>query len=145
MSFDPDTFLDQEVAQPMETRYTPIPENTYKAFIDDIVVRDAKGTPVLDVVWQIPDEALQENLGLEKILVRQSIFLDIDDDGRLLFGPNQNIRLGSLREALAQNKKGRWSFRSLVGAGPCMIKVSQKPDKDDPEIKWNRVDRVVAA
>lgn len=145
MSFDPDTFLNIEVDQPMETKYTPVPEDTYQAFIEEIIVRDAKGTPVLDVVWDIPSEELRENLGLEKVLVRQSIFIDIDDDGRILFGPNQNVRLGNLRAALNQNKKGKWSFRSLIGAGPCMIKVSIKPDKDDPEVKWNRVDRVTAA
>ena len=92
---------------------SPMDMANYQAFIDDIIVRDAKGTPVLDVVWNIPNEELRENLGLEKVLVRQSIFIDIDDDGRILFGPNQNVRLGNLREALSQNKKGRWSFRSL--------------------------------
>ena len=143
-TFDPQTFLNVEVEGEMEVRYTPVPEGDYISTIDEIAVREVQGgSIVLDVTHLIHDEALAEKMGMDRLTVRQGIFLDIEPDGRIALGPNKNVRLGRLREAVGQNAPGPWNFQMLKGAGPLKIAVSISPDKEDETIKYNRVDRTL--
>ncbi len=149
MSFDPDTFLATAVEGSMETRFTPVEEGEYQALVEDYNARqvDTQRGPVtiLDVTYDILDDEVKTRMGLEKVTVRQSIFLDVEPDGRLTLGqPNKNVKLGRLREALHQNGPGPWSFNQLKGAGPLMIKVSQRADKNDPSTIYNDVQRTAA-
>lgn len=147
-TFDEDVFLNTEIKEPMETRFTPVPDDDYLAFIDDnLAFRRVNDSPVVDVTYILSDcDALKEKLGMERLTVRQSLFIDVDGQGRIVFGPNKNIRLGRLREALGQNKAGKpWSFAHLKGAGPVKIHVIQRPDKNDPTVIYNDVTRVAAA
>lgn len=145
--FNPDTFLSTTTTDSNATRYEPIPEGEYKAMIEKVDGRDAKGARILDITYLILEqEQLAERLGLRNLVVRQSIFLDVNDDGLLDSGPNKNVKLGKLRDAVGQNKKGQpWSPLMLAGAGPVLIQVSVRPDKEDPEVLYNDVKRVVAA
>lgn len=147
-TFDPQTFLNSEVAGVMETNYTPVPGNDYTATIDDIIAREVtteRGTSiVLDILHLIHDEALKEKLGMERLIVRQGIFLDVGPRGEILLGPNKNVKLGRLRAAVGQNKAGPWNFGMLKGAGPLRITVSVGPDKKDPTIPRNNVDKTFA-
>jgi len=148
-SFDADTFLSTTVEGEMETHFTPVDEGEYTAMIEDIAAREVTGnqgtTPVLDVMYNVLDEEVKEKMGMDKVIVRQSIFLDVEEDGRLALGqPNKNIKLGKLRDALGQNGSGPWSFHDLKGAGPLVIKVSQRADKNDPSIVYNDVQRTAA-
>lgn len=141
-AFDPDTFLDTSIEKANETVYTPIPEGDYQAMVDKIEGRKAKDSPLLDITFEILDDNLKEKMDQEKLTVRSSVFLDVDDNGMLAFGMNKNVRLGKLRDALGQNKDGKpWSPRMLEGAGPLVINVTQRPDKDDPSVVYNDVRR----
>lgn len=144
--FHPDNFLDTEMDDALEDVYTPIPEADYMALVDDIKMRTTKADQqILDVTYDILDEDLKTKMDTEKVIVRQSLFLDIDN-GVLALGSNKNIKLGKLRAALGQNVQGKpWSPRLMKGAGPIKIHVTQRPDKDDPEIVYNDVSKVVAA
>ena len=143
-TFDPQTFMAQETDGAMETRYTPVPADDYTATIDDVDVRDVGGGQVvLDVTHLIHDSELAEKMGMERLTVRQGIFLDIEPNGVIALGPNKNVKLGRLREAIGQNKPGSWNFQMLKGAGPLRIAVSIKPDKEDPTILYNRVDKTL--
>jgi len=143
-TFDPESFMQQEMTGQMETRYTPVPANDYTSTIDDVVVREtADGTKILDVTHLIHDSQLAEDMGMEKLFVRQGIFLDIEPGGNIAIGPNKNVKLGRLREAVGQNTPSTWSFGLLKGAGPLRISVSIKPDKEDPSIQYNRVDKTL--
>jgi len=144
-SFNPETFLSGEVKGEMETKYTPVPEDDYTAFVHDVAAREINDTPVLDVIYKILDEALQASMDAEDIFVRQSIFVDVDGDGNIQFGPNKNVKLGQLRDACGQNTKAMWTPSMLRGGGPLMIRVTQRPDKNDPETVYNDVKRVAAA
>ena len=84
-------------------------------------------------------------MNMERVSVRQSIFIDMESDGRIALGENRNVKLGKLREALGQNNAGAWAPRMLVGAGPVTIKTINKPDKNDPETIYSNVQRVAAA
>lgn len=136
--FNPETFLNQTTDTSFETRRTPVPENEYIAVVDDIKFRSAKESIILDVFWLIDDAALAAKMGLPKVTVRQSIFLDITSDGRFETGPNKNIGLGRLREALGQNT-GAWAPMQLKGAGPVKLVVINRPDDKDATIIYDDV------
>tara|TARA_Y100000310_G_scaffold344774_1_gene459393 strand:- start:2029 stop:2472 length:444 start_codon:yes stop_codon:yes gene_type:complete len=139
--FDPDVFLNTEIEGAMETKFTPVPAGEHEAFIDDIAMREVNDTPVLRVTWKVPNEALAAELGVDDIQVNDDLFLDIEADGRLMFGPNKNIKLGRLREALGQNKPGEtWGFSQLRGAGPTKLIVSHNYSKSG-EGPFARVDK----
>ena len=148
-TFDPATFMNTETEGVMETRYTPIPADDYTATIDDVVVREVtndRGSSILlDVTHLVHAPELAQKMGMERPTVRQGIFLDINPSGVVELGPNKNVKLGRLREAVGQNKPGPWNFAKLKGAGPLKITVSVKPDKDDARIMYNRVERTLAA
>ena len=144
-TFDAATFLNQEVDGPMETNYTPVPANDYTAMVDDIDAREVtteRGKSiVLDITHLIDDPALADEMGMDRLTVRQGIFLDVDPNGAIPLGPNKNVKLGRLRAAVGQNQTGAWNFMMLKGAGPLRISVSVGPDKKDPTIPRNNVDR----
>ena len=139
-TFDPDTFLGTETDQAMDTHFKPIPEGEYTAMIDTVIAKEVNDTPVLDVTYVITDDELKVTMNMDRVSVRQSIFVDMEADGRIALGSNKNVKLGKLREALGQNS-GNWSPRMLVGAGPVRIKTINKPDKDDPETIYSNVRR----
>lgn len=143
-TFDPDTFLNASVDTAFETRRTTVPANDrYLGIIDTVKPRAAKDRIILDIFWAVQDDALKASLNMQKVIVRQSVFLDFDETGKLAKGVNQNVQLGQVRDALNQNSPGvPWSPRLLIGAGPAMLKVSERPDDKNPLIKYNDVDRV---
>jgi hypothetical protein len=133
--FNPDAFMNQQVAGQMDTQYIPVPESDYAAVIDDVKPRKAKDSAILDVMWAIgsdqpvitgPDagKTVQQVTGLPKNIVRQSIFLDLSPEGYLDVSKGKNIQLGQLREALGQNDPQRpWGPNMLKGQ---MAKVTVK-------------------
>jgi hypothetical protein len=146
-TFDAANFLDNKVEGESETRYTPIPEDDYVAMISDdaLVLREINDSPAVDVIYVIDAPELAEQMQMERISVRQTLFLDIDADGTLAFGPNQNVKLGKLRDALGQNKASqKWNFRMMEGAGPVKIRVGKRPDKNDPTVIYNDVKAVTS-
>lgn len=129
-AFDPDTFLNQEVTGANEVKYTPVPIGEYTAFIDDLTMDSYEEQPILVLHYAILSEELKAKLGLEKPTVQDRIFLDMNEDGSIAFGPNKNVRLGRVREAVDQNNpKKKWNFNMLRGAGPVAIMVDHKFNK----------------
>jgi len=142
--FDPETFLDTETSDTGDTRFTPIPAAEYKGIINKVakprVMTD--GGVVLDILWEVLDDNIRQMMNRDKVLCKQSIWLDIED-GHLAFGVNQNVGLSKLRDAVKQNKSGKpWAPRMLEGKGPCLIQVSQKEKTDDSTIVYNNVVKV---
>lgn len=150
--FDPDSFLNTETSDANETHYTPVPEDEYMAMIEGVTARMARtkngDSPILSLMWKILEQdELAEKLGFrDGMRVKQDLWLDLEPDGSISIGPNKNVKLGKVRDAVGQNKAGKaWAPRQLEGAGPCVIVVSQRPDDDDSEIIYNDVKRVAAA
>jgi hypothetical protein len=146
--FNPDTFLDQSVEAPFDTVRTTIPPgDSYMGVIDNAAGRQIETKTgaqriVMDVSWEVLDDNIRAQLNLSKIIVRQTVWLDYDENGKLAKGVNQNVQLGQLRDAIGQNGPGAWSPRMLVGAGPARLKISERVDEKNPAIKYNDVDRV---
>jgi len=144
---NPETFLDASIEGPLETQRTTVPaKDGYIGQIEDLKVRIVEtkqgARAILDVFWDLIDEDLKKLLNRPKITVRQSIFLEFDETGKLARGVNQNIVLGQLRDACKQNTKEAWLPRMLINAGPCRLKISERVDEKNVAIKYNNVDRV---
>jgi hypothetical protein len=152
-TFDPAAFEAMVIDEANETKTTPVPDGDYpglihKAQVSTITIKSGEraGTevPILNITWELTDEdgKLAEELNREKVFVRQDIWLDVNEHGGLAFGPNQNVALGRLREAVGMNRKGQsFSFPMLEGAGPCMVHVKTEARQDTGDI-INRVPRV---
>lgn len=145
-AFNPEAFMSGETEGAMETHYTPIPEGDYPAFIQDVKPKEVNDTPVLDVLFKVTDDKLAKDMDMEDVIVKASIFCDVDGKGNLQFGANKNVKLGKLREACGQNNAAKaWAPLMLVGGGPLIIRVTQRPDKNDSETIYNDVSRYTAA
>lgn len=148
--FDPEAFLDSTTEGEMATNYEPVPEGDYSGVVKDVKARkvDRNGADplhILEVTWSLDAPDLAEKLNRQELTCRQSVFLDIGPNGGLEGGANKNVALGRLREALGQNNGGAWSPSRLIGAGPAIVHVSHRQDKDDPSKKYDEIKHVRAA
>lgn len=145
-AFDPETFMQTEIAGSLDTKMIPVPEGQYTARIEKVDARKIKPRDggeerlVVDITWEIDDQdsSVQQVTQREKNTVRQSLFLDLTSEGGLDMGKGKNIQLGRLREALDQNGSGHWSFAMLQGQY-AMIFVKQTHDNDKDETYANVV------
>lgn len=152
LPFDPDTFMNQTLDEPMATQLQSVPEGEYTAMIGDFdstafrtveVTNKTTGLtqsrPVLDVPFNVQDAALRAKWGRE-VIHKETFWLDLTADGRLDTGPDRNVRLGQLRAALAQNDPGKpWAPSMLRNMGPVRIKVVTTTDKSDPDKKYTNI------
>ena len=120
MQFDPQAFLDLPVEEAFERR-PPLPATDYTAVIQDVQARqwqskdkyNADGSPKTGIAYdvtlslQIP-LAVRESLGLkiDALTLKDSIMLDLNDQGGLDTAPGANRQLRNYREALDMNKPG---------------------------------------
>ena len=123
--FDPATFLDATIDTPTEKR-PPLPIGDYLATIGDIEARQWQGKKdpsksgiAYDVplTLDIPAE-IQASLGLtlSTLTLKDSIMLDLTDNGTIDNSPGKNRRLRMYREATDLNKAGdSFSARKMVG------------------------------
>lgn len=143
-TFDPDTFMQQTVDQPLDTEYFKCPEGEYPAMIGEITSQNFEtfdftyrngpqaGQPgsmtKLNIPFVINDDKLKAATGRDQIIVNKQIILDLKD-GALDFGKNRNVELGRVRQAVGQNNPGPWTFANLSGAGPVMVRVEHRTFK----------------
>jgi hypothetical protein len=149
MPFDADSFLNQTASGPMSTQVQPCPEGEYQAVIDDgdraVSAKEinTKNGPAhqLVVMFKILDEGVRQRLKRDNVTVPMNCWLDLDPSGNLDLSEGKNVSIGRLRAALGQNS-GSWSPGMLKGKGPVMVKVTQRADSRDPEVKYAEVSRV---
>lgn len=149
-AFDPEQFLNQEHTEATSTTVEPVPEGEYSAQIENVTAKKVETKNgdeivIMDIIWDILDDDVKASLGRDKVTVKQGLILDLTDEGSLDFSKGKNVRLGRLREALGQNKDGKpWSPGKMIGES-ATVQVTQRPDKNDPEVIYNDVGRVAAA
>ncbi len=125
-NFNPEQFMSTEIEGKGETDYTPIPEGEYDGVIKAVeATTTPKGSPLLELTWIVDDQEAREISGMAEPTVRQSIWLDITEAGALEFGPNKNIQLNRVREALGQNDGRPWAPNMLMGQ---VAKIEVKHD-----------------
>lgn len=148
-AFDKEAFMHTETEAAMETKFTPVPEGEYNAYIEDVeadtIKTDDGNKPVLQINYTITDEPLKELMDMERVIVRQTVWLDFEEDGTLAFGQNKNVRLGLIRDAVGQNEDGAsWSPAMLKGGGPVVIKVGHRYNKVTDEGPYPTVQRITS-
>jgi len=130
-TFDPNVFLSAEIKGANETKFTLTPKGEWDGFVKELSMDEFDGKPILVITWGLLNEELKKVMGVEQPQIQDRIFLDFEN-GALQFGPNKNIKLGRLREAVGQNDaKQKWNFNMLNGAGPVKIMVDHVPDIGD--------------
>ena len=125
--FDPESFLNQDFTEKLDTTYPVLPEGTYRATISrvearNIQFRDGNSAPALEVTFDVEAGDAAKEIGRERLSVRHTIFLNLDGKGRL--DPKNNQALARLREAVGQLDISPWSPRMLQGAGPVYVLVT---------------------
>lgn len=149
-AFDLDTFMDASTTDAGSTSVNPIPAGEYTAIIKEMskprefTSKAGDARYVTDLTWELVnvDPKIIEEVGRDTLTVRQSIWLDIAN-GTLDMGKGKNVSLNQVRDAVGQNVAGQpWSPKNLVGAGPALIVVSHRPDKDDPSRVYTEVKKV---
>lgn len=140
-TFNPELFLNTQINESLSTELLNIPEGEYVAISEPVTSESFRDFNInrgeragskgyaLDISWVINDDdgKLKEYLGRAP-KVRQSLMLDVRDDGSLEMGKGRNVGLGRLREALNQNSTGRpWSF-SMLGGQVAKVKVKHRVD-----------------
>lgn len=140
-TFNPELFLNTQITDASSTELLNVDEGEYLAISDPVTAESFRDFNInkgeragskgyaLDINWSINDETgvIKAKIGRPP-RVRQSIMLDIQNDGSLEMGAGRNVGLGQLREALGQNLTGRpWSF-SLLGGQVAKVKVKHRID-----------------
>ncbi len=144
-TFDKDSFMNAEVTGAMETHYTPCPEGEWQGYVKDLDLREVNDQPVIDLTWAIIDDRVKEELGIDEPTVRQTLWLDVDANGALSFGPNKNVDLGRVRAIAGLNDPATpFNFRMLQGIGPFTLKIGHRPDKNDASKVYADVKRISA-
>jgi len=145
--FDPNTFIHNEVKGEMDTVQVPIPEGEYPAFIDEVTAQaiDTKNGQqmALNVLFTITDDEVKEELGRDVVIARQTVWLDLDDNGALDLGKGKNVGLGKLRAAVGQNTAKAWAPGMLQGAGPVKVMITHTYNSEKDETYAN-VSKVTA-
>lgn len=127
--FDPDLFMNTTVNGALDTVVQACPvRDAALAIVDKIEADSFTGTKdpsktyfKLSVIWSIDEPDIKEELGRDKVTVRQDLFLDLTSSGALDMGTGKNVGLGRLREALGQNDPSKpWAPQMLIG---CVARV----------------------
>ena len=148
--FNPETFLAETVTGAMDTKYPVIPAGEYAAISKSITARKMPNTKhpdqgsftVIDITWAIDDAGVKEATKLENPTCRQSVFLDLDAEGKLDTSATKNVQLGRLREALGLNSADQeFSFSQLVGQ-PALVKIEHSPNPTDADNPYSNVTKV---
>lgn len=132
--FNAEQFMQTGTNEANATKVIPCPVGDYPATIERIVPRALDdGRVVMDVVWNIDDPAAKEQAKREKVMVRQSVWLEMQN-GVILGGEGVNVNLGKLRAALNQNTAGQeWNPGMLVG-GVARVRVTHRVDKETGDV-----------
>ena len=134
--FNADAFLNTEITGEMDTKMIPIPDGDFNAQVAKVAFRevtqkDGVKRAIMDVTWDIIDEGVKKETKLEKPMARQSVFLDLNEQGGLDMGKGRNIQLGRLREAVGQNRSGKaWSPANLTGQ-MAVVSIKQRIEGED--------------
>ncbi len=150
MSLNPEEFLNQTTTDATSTQLEQVAEGEYSAVVKELTLREFKiktGERAgqtgysLDLNWLVQDEGEAARLERPPI-VRQSMFMDMTQDGSIDHSKGKNVTLGRLREATGQNTPGKpWSPGLLKGA-IAIVKVEHTIDGENIYANVKRVAQV---
>lgn len=147
-SFNAESFLSTRSQGKMDTKYPTCPAGWYQAQIDNLAARqvdknDGSGqSTVMDINWLVLDDNVKQQLNVERVLVRQGIFLDLTEEGQLDYGTGKNVKLGKVRDVLKQNNPKKDWFPNLLIGSMARIHVEHKPNPNDPDSPYANVTEI---
>jgi len=132
--FNPDEFMNTEIAEEFATKRELLPPGEYQAMIEEIEAKTIgeANWPILSLRYKIVNNPEEDIAG--RILF-DTIFLDVDEKGSLIRGPNKNIRLGQLLAALGLNGRP-WRPAMLTGQ-VVMLHVTIRQNKKTGDMENN--------
>ena len=141
MQFDAQNFMNAVFTEVNDTKVVQCPAGEYQAISEKIEPRSGtigKGErqgdawASLNITWSVTDQAVLALLGRDKVIVYQSIMLDLTPQGGLDMGAGKNVNLGRLREALGMNQPGQPFSPSMMQGHLAKISVRHVPSFKDP-------------
>lgn len=144
--FDPDSFMNDTTTESNDTAVAPIPPGEYQAQIAEVNGRVINGKDgeraVLDVTYEILDEAIKSELGRQKLTVRQTVWLDLNSNGRIDSAKGKNVGLGKLRAAADLNDAGKPFAPPMLVGSVVKVITGLRADRNDPTIQYADVKTV---
>ena len=139
LTFDPASFMNQQVTGANDTKLIPVPVGEYAAVIEKVDLRSWVGKKdpsqagvALDIIWSLDSAEVKKLLGRDKVTVKQGIMLEMTDAGQLDIGKGKNIGLGRLREAVGLNKPGKAFSISQLSGQFAKVSVGHRIDDRNP-------------
>ena len=145
MTFNPEALEAAVIEAENATTIDPLEEKDYPGVIKEykfVAPNKPDQSPKMDVYWILDDPEQQAKLEREELVCRQTVWLDITEEGAIKTGPNVNVGLGRLREAIGLNKPG-FRFEQLTGSA-ATVTVKQSTKEDDPTTIYSNVVKVSA-
>ena len=149
--FSAENLLQYTTDQKGSTMILPIPKGEWVGVIqgDKLKFREEESKKkgregekfyVLDIIVQFDDPAVKEATKRENPTSRSGIFVDLTPDGTGLdMSQGKNISLNRLRDVLGQNQEGRPWSPAMLGGQAVKCKIDHEPDKNNPEIVYDRI------
>ena len=154
MQFDAQNFMNQVFDETNDDKRAICPAGEFLAQIIKVEPKSGtigKGERVgepwasLSIQWNVTDPAVLALAKRDKVVVFQSVMLDLTANGGLDMGEQRNIALGQLRTSLGQNTKGQpWSPVMMTGQ-MAKIRVKHVPGFKNPEELQAEVSGVIRA
>lgn len=113
--------------------------------IGDDKARAGEPWAALELQWELTDDTVRAKMNMPKVLVRQSLMLDLtaSTPPQLDWGTNRNMRLKRLLDVTGLNKQKNFSIGALAFA-TALVHVEHRPDANDSEIIYAEVTRVTS-
>ncbi|MGH9438911.1 MAG: hypothetical protein ACRD22_13705 [Terriglobia bacterium] len=153
--FDPNLLLDATTTESF-TKRPPIPAGTeLVGVIGEPKIRQSQGKkdPTKSYIFlDLPIEFdltqnsdVHNKVGQDKLVIGDSLILDLKDGGAIDAAPGKNVQLRRYREALSLNEPGRpFSFRMLQGQ-PIRVRIKLDPDPNNSDVFYERISSVAKA
>lgn len=140
-SFDPASFLDATISEPSVKR-PPLPVGDYTGVIGEVTARTWQGRKdpsKSGIAWDIPitleipaDAQVALGLTVSNVTLKDSIMLDLTEQGSIDNSPGRNTGLRRYREACDMNKPGdSFSARKMQGI-VVKVKIDHEIYQDAP-------------
>lgn len=147
--FDPNTFMSDTITGATDTKYVPVPQGEYPAIIKSLSARQipsrqdpSKQMTIVDIVYEIDDSTVKEATGLDAPTVRQSVFLELTERGKIDNSKGKNVPLGKVRDALGLNNPDKpFALTDLVGRA-AVVTVEHTPNEKSPGDVYANVTKV---
>ena len=150
--FNPETFLDSAITEVQVKRPPLAAGRVFQAIIGEVKSRPwvkkddpsksgyAVDLPLTIDLTTYPDEL--KRLGTDRVIMKDSIMLDLNEGGAIDTSPGKNGKLRRYRDSLGMNVPGQpFTFRAMTGR---IIGVKVKHREYEGEL-YEDVDSVVKA